>query len=247
MRVDATSYRDAVRRIAAWAEAPESRSVCVAAVNNVIRSRDDPGFRRVMNGADLVTPDGAPLVWALRLLGVARPTRVVGTSLMWAVCALAAERSIPIGLYGGTPEVLGTLVGRLRDRWPALEIAYRESPPFRALTPQEEAVVRSDIEASGARIVFVGLGAPKQEEWMDRHRGELPAVMIGVGAAFDFIAGSKRRAPAWVQRAALEWLFRLVQEPRRLWKRYLLGNPRFLALLALQIAGRRLGPIVRRR
>jgi N-acetylglucosaminyldiphosphoundecaprenol N-acetyl-beta-D-mannosaminyltransferase len=241
-RVDATTYADASRRILEWARSTESRYVCVASVNNVMVAREDPTFLGTMNDADLVTPDGMPLVWALRWLGIPTATRVRGTDLMIAVLGRAAEAGIPVGVYGGNPRTLERLIDRLRTAWPALDLAYVHSPPFRPLTPEEEERTVSDIGASGARILFVGLGCPKQEEWMARHRGQVPAVMIGVGAAFAFLSGEKKQAPGAMQQAGLEWLFRLVTEPRRLWRRYLRQNPAFMGLLALQVARSRLKP-----
>jgi N-acetylglucosaminyldiphosphoundecaprenol N-acetyl-beta-D-mannosaminyltransferase len=235
MRVDATSYEDAAERICAWASAADSRYVCVAAVNNAIQAHDHADFRRDMNGADLVTPDGMPLVWGLRLLGVDNASRVYGPHLTHVVCRRAAEEGIPVGFYGGTTEVLDALTQNLRRRYPALNVAYRHSPPFRTPTADETEATRREIDRSGTRILFVGIGAPKQEAWMARHRGSVSAVMIGVGAAFDFLADKKRQAPGWIQGSGLEWLFRLVHEPRRLWKRYLIGNPRFVVLFAGQL------------
>jgi N-acetylglucosaminyldiphosphoundecaprenol N-acetyl-beta-D-mannosaminyltransferase len=238
MRVDATSYPDATTRICSWARAGESRYVCVAAVNNVIESHDHPDFREHMNGADLVTPDGMPLVWGLRLLGIGDATRVYGPHLTGLLCERAADEGIPVGFYGGTPEVLDAMIAKLVSAYPGLDVAYRHSPPFRAPTPAEEEATREEIRRSGARIVFVGLGTPKQERWMASHRGRVNATMVGVGAAFDFLAATKRQAPSWIQRIGMEWLFRLLHEPRRLWRRYLLGNPRFVVLFAAQLARR---------
>jgi N-acetylglucosaminyldiphosphoundecaprenol N-acetyl-beta-D-mannosaminyltransferase len=235
MRVDATSYEDATSRILRWARGGESRYICVATAHNVVEAQDDSAFLRLMNEADLVTPDGMPLVWALRMFGAGQASRVYGPDLTPMVCARAAEAGVPVGFYGGTPDVLESLVARLRRRFPTLRVAYRWSPPFRALTSDEDARVTDDIVRSGARVVFVGLGTPKQELWMARHRGRIPAAMVGVGAAFDFLSGTKKQAPRWMQRNGLEWLFRLAHEPRRLWKRYVLGNPRFIALLLRQV------------
>jgi N-acetylglucosaminyldiphosphoundecaprenol N-acetyl-beta-D-mannosaminyltransferase len=235
MRVDATSYEQAAGRISAWASRGQSRYVCVATVNNAIETRDDPSFRAVMNQADLVTPDGVPLVWGLRLLGVEGATRVYGPDLVPRVCRVARDEGIAVGFYGGTPESLSGIVAALSGRFPGLQVSYRSSPPFRPLRPEEDERVCDEIRRSGVRILFVGLGAPKQERWMAEHRGRVPAVMIGVGAAFDFLAGHKKQAPRWMQDAGLEWAFRLSQEPRRLWKRYLYGNPRFVSLFAAQL------------
>src|SRR5690606_15472525 len=176
-----------------------------------------------------------------RLLGIPSATRVYGPALTPIVCEYAARRGVPVGFYGGTPDVLEELRKRLTARFPGLQIPYAFSPPFRPPTPEEEQRTIEEIHAAGVRIVFVGLGCPKQERWMARHRGRLQAVMVGVGAAFDFIAGRKRQAPPWMQQAGLEWAFRLATEPRRLWRRYLYHNPRFVTLFGLQLlrAGRR--------
>jgi N-acetylglucosaminyldiphosphoundecaprenol N-acetyl-beta-D-mannosaminyltransferase len=235
MRVDATSYAHAANEVLRWARKGESRYVCVATVNNVIEAHDDPDYRAIMEAADLVTPDGMPLVWGLRLLGVATATRVYGPDLTPVVCQLAAAVGVPVGFYGGDQDVLEELTARLRQRFPALKIAYRASPPFRPVTPEEERRTVEDLERSGARILFVGLGTPKQERWMAAHQHNVHAVMLGVGAAFDFLAGRKRQAPRVVQRLGLEWLYRLVHEPRRLWRRYLSRNPRFVALFGAQL------------
>jgi N-acetylglucosaminyldiphosphoundecaprenol N-acetyl-beta-D-mannosaminyltransferase len=235
MRVDATSYAHAREEILRWAESGESRYVCVATVNNVIEAHDNPEYGAMMEAADLVTPDGMPLVWGLRLLGVPGATRVYGPDLTPAVCELAAERGVLVGFYGGTEHVLRDLTENLTRRYPGLDIAYCFSPPFRPLASEEERQAVDDVNRSGARILFVGLGTPKQEQWMAARKGDVDAVMIGVGAAFDFLAGAKRQAPRLLQRAGLEWLYRLVHEPRRLWRRYLYRNPRFVALLLAQL------------
>lgn len=243
MRVDGTSYPDAIRRVLAWARAGESRYVCVATVHMVMEAYDDPSFRQAVNRADLVTPDGMPLVWMLRLLGVRDQQRVYGPDLTVHVCRAAALESVPVGFYGGHPDALDALVRNLENRFPRLQVAYAWSPPFRPLTEEEDARVVEEINGSGTRILFVGLGCPKQERWMASHRGRVRAVMLGVGAAFDFHAGRVRQAPRWMHGAGLEWLFRLATEPRRLWRRYAKHNPRFLVLALAQLAGiRRFNP-----
>jgi N-acetylglucosaminyldiphosphoundecaprenol N-acetyl-beta-D-mannosaminyltransferase len=151
----------------------------------------------------------------------------------------ATREGVPIGLYGGTPDLLETFVRVLRARYPQAKVVCQIAPPFRALTPEEDEAVTQEIVASGARIVFVGLGCPKQERWMSAHAGRIPATMLGVGAAFDFHAGRVRQAPRWMQSAGLEWVFRLLMEPRRLWKRYARHNPRFVALFIAQLLGLR--------
>jgi N-acetylglucosaminyldiphosphoundecaprenol N-acetyl-beta-D-mannosaminyltransferase len=241
MRVDATSYGDATDRVLRWAASESSRYVCVATVNNVMESYDDQSFRQAMNAADLITPDGMPLVWSLKMLGVRGATRVYGPDLTPLVLKAAADAGIPVGFYGGTDDVLDDLEAWTAEHTPGVRIAYRESPPFRPATEDERAHTVAAINDSGARIVFVGLGCPKQERWMAEQRGSVQAVMLGVGAAFDFLTGRKRQAPRWMQRTGLEWLFRLVTEPGRLWRRYLKHNPRFVLLVGRQVIAHRLG------
>jgi N-acetylglucosaminyldiphosphoundecaprenol N-acetyl-beta-D-mannosaminyltransferase len=179
-----------------------------------------------------VTPDGVPLVKTLQGLGLPHAERVYGPTLTPAICRRAEQLGLSVGFYGGSEEVLSELKSRLLEDFPNLVIDYAYAPPFSSLDTAEDAAVVNAIRASGVKILFVGLGCPKQERWMGAHRASLDCVMLGVGAAFDFIAGRKRQAPAWLQRAGLEWLFRLVSEPHRLWRRYLYGNPRFLYHLA---------------
>ena len=235
MRVDATSYGDATDRIMSWAKNGESRMVCAASVNNVMETRESSEFLDVMNRADLVTPDGMPLVWGLKLLGVKGPTRTYGPTLTQILFDRAEVSGVPVGFYGGTPEVLGDLLDVVSNRWPDLKVTYAYSPPFRSLTDEERQREVADINASGARLLFVGIGSPKQDRWMDSNKHQIGAVMLGVGAAFDFIAGVKKQAPSILQRLGLEWFFRLLSEPRRLWRRYLVRNPRFVYLFGLQL------------
>ena len=239
MRVDATSYEDATRRVLAWAKGRESRYVCVANVHMTMEAYDSAEFRQIVNTSDLVTPDGVPLVWMLRRLGVPDQERVYGPELTLRVCEVAAREGVPVGFYGGAPEALEALVKNLKRRFPDLSVVYAYSPPFRPLTPEEDAEVVEAINTSGARILFVGLGCPKQERWMAAHKGKVQAVMLGVGAAFDFHAGRVPQAPKWMQRAGLEWLFRILTEPRRLWRRYARHNPRFVILALMQLLGLR--------
>ncbi|MBZ5723980.1 MAG: WecB/TagA/CpsF family glycosyltransferase [Acidobacteriia bacterium] len=235
MRVDATSYHDAVSRIVAWARLRDSRYVSIATVNNVVEAYDSRDFARIMREADLVTSDGMPLVWAMRLLGIPGASRVYGPDLTPLILGAAEREGLPAAFYGGTPDALARLLAVVQGRFPRLKIAYAFSPPFRPLTPQENQQTARDINASGAAIVLVGLSTPKQERWMAAQKGLLHAPMVGVGAAFDFLAGMKPQAPRWMMRIGMEWLFRLVTEPGRLWKRYLKQNPRFIVLFALQL------------
>ena len=238
MTVHGTSYAHASDLTLDWAKAHASRYVCVATVNNVMEAWDSPEFKTITNQADLVTPDGMPLVWGLKLLGYREATRVYGPDLTPIVLQKAMENRIPVGFYGGSSTaVLERLQTVISQRFPALQIAYAFSPPFRPLTSVEDGEVVSAINRSGARILFIGLSSPKQDFWMAAHRGRVQAVMLGVGAAFDFLSGTKSQAPRWMMRSGLEWLYRLATEPRRLWKRYLKHNPRFVVLFTLQLMG----------
>jgi N-acetylglucosaminyldiphosphoundecaprenol N-acetyl-beta-D-mannosaminyltransferase len=215
--------------------------VCVAAVHTVMACRDEPGLRRAVLGADFTVPDGQPLVWALNALGHRVRSRVYGPELMDRACARAAASGQRFFLYGGRNQgALAQLARTLRLRHPGLKIVGGHCPPFRELSAAEEEAVAAEINRSEADVVWVGIGVPKQEKWMARMRERLEApVLVGVGAAFDFHAGLVRQAPDGLQRLGLEWAFRLVQEPRRLWRRYLRYNPRFVAGFARQLLLRR--------
>ncbi|HEY2766661.1 MAG TPA: WecB/TagA/CpsF family glycosyltransferase [Solirubrobacteraceae bacterium] len=221
--------------------AGERGYVTAAAVNLVMSAHEDPATRTAVLGATLAVPDGQPLVWALKALGHGAATRVYGPDLMAHYCARAARRGTPIYLYGGrTPEALELLQTRLRERFAGLRIAGSHSPPFRALSEDEERRVIADIDGSGAAVVWVGTGQPKQELWMHSMRPRLQApLLVGVGAAFDFHAGLVAQAPPWMGRNGLEWTYRLAREPRRLWRRYARYNPRFVAGFAQQYARER--------
>ncbi len=237
VRVDATSYRDATDRALAWARADESRYVCVANAHVVMEAHDSPAFRRIVSGADLVTPDGMSIVWTMRRFGIRGQGRVYGPDLMLAVSEAAQAQRVPVGFYGGRAEGLERLVAVTLQRFPKLQVAYAYAPPFRPPTAEEDERVVAALNASGARILFVGLGCPKQERWMAEHMGRVQAVMLGVGAAFALHAGLVKPAPRWMQRAGLEWFHRLLMEPRRLWWRYAKHNPRFVVLVGMQILG----------
>jgi N-acetylglucosaminyldiphosphoundecaprenol N-acetyl-beta-D-mannosaminyltransferase len=172
-------------------------------------------------------------------MGARGVTRVYGPDLTGCVIQEAARKGVSVGFYGGDTRTVKLLAGALQRRFPSLRIAFTLSPPFRPLSEEEDARVTNEINESGARVLFVGLGAPKQERWMAAHRGRVQSVMLGVGAAFDFLAGTKSQAPRWIRSAGLEWLFRMLAEPRRLAPRYLRHNPRFVALFALQLLGLR--------
>ncbi len=242
--VSAVSMAQALDVIEGWIQTREPHYVCVTGVHGVIESQRDPALRQIHNAAGLVTPDGMPLVWLSRAQGFRSVERVYGPDLMLALC----ERSLSGGyrhfFYGGAEGVPELLAGALERRFPALQVAGCYSPPFRPLTPEEDAAVGQMIERSGADIVWVGLSTPKQERWMAARAGRLAApVLIGVGAAFDFHAGLKKQAPRWMQRSGLEWLFRLISEPRRLGRRYLVNNPLFVFYVGLQALGLRRIPL----
>jgi exopolysaccharide biosynthesis WecB/TagA/CpsF family protein len=239
VNVSITDYDEAAEAIVAAARAKQSAIVSCHAVHALITASDDPMLRRQVNTFDMITPDGQPVRWALNWLHGARLTeRVYGPELTLRVCALAAQDGTPIYLYGGTDQVLGLLRANLTEKFPGLRIVGAESPPFRPLTPQEDREVVRRVRDSGARLVFIGLGAPKQDVFAYEHRSEFEAVQLCVGAAFDFHAGVKPMAPMWMQRHGLEWLYRLTQEPKRLWRRYMVTNATFLAKLARAMIGR---------
>ncbi|MEO8843494.1 MAG: WecB/TagA/CpsF family glycosyltransferase [Kofleriaceae bacterium] len=204
--------------------------MCLANTHMLVEAHDDSAFRTVLEHSDLTCPDGMPVAWLQRLGGSPTVSRVRGPDLMFEVVTASAREGIPIGLYGGRPDTLAALIDRLEHVAPRLNIAYAHAPPFRTLSESEDAGVTEAITSSGARILFVGLGCPKQERWMAAHRDRVPAVMLGVGAAFDFHAGVVAQAPRWMQRTGLEWAHRLASDPRRLWRRYARTNPRFVAL-----------------
>lgn len=236
--IDALDLDEAQGRILAWASGRESRYVCICNAHSVVTASRWEAFRRVINAADMATPDGTPVAWMLRRLGFASQRRVSGPELMWALCGQAARDGLPVYFFGSQSATLEALEQRLRQAFPDLSIAGKESPPFRPLAPEEDAAEVARMNESGAGIVFVGLGCPKQEEWMAAHRGRVNAVMIGVGAAFDFHAGVVARAPRWMREHGLEWLHRLISEPRRLWRRYLVTNTLFILGALRQLLGR---------
>ena len=221
-----------------WIRSRESHYICVTGVHGVMESQRDEGLRSIHNAAGLVTPDGMPLVWLSRLRGQRHVDRIYGPDLMLALCNHSVAQGYRHFLYGGAtgvPEMLGQ---NLRDRFAGIKIVGMFSPPFRPLTTEEDAHVVHMINASNPDIVWIGLSTPKQERWMAEHVMKLDApVLIGVGAAFDFIAGLKKQAPYWMQRSGLEWFFRLITEPRRLWRRYLINNPLFVWLILKQSLG----------
>jgi len=203
---------------------------------------DSEDFANVVNNADLVLPDGRPIAWAQILLGHSNAEQVRGQDIMTALCAASGPKNFNIGFYGGSStSSLDEVVAKLKNSFPDINITYTYSPPFRPLMPDEDTAVVDAINASKVDVLFVGIGCPKQERWMAEHKDRLHCVMLGVGAAFDFIAGSKKHAPRWMQKIGLEWLFRLASEPSRLWRRYLIQNPRFIYHFSKQLIKHRRG------
>jgi N-acetylglucosaminyldiphosphoundecaprenol N-acetyl-beta-D-mannosaminyltransferase len=239
--ISATSYEEVVDVVGNWlsrevsAVEKTAKYICVTSVHGIVTARRDIELRTALNDADVATPDGMPVVWALRSFGARGQQRVYGPTLMLRLCEAAVRRRHRIFLYGGRPEVLTALSLKLKARYPELMIAGTYSPPFGPLTTAEDEHIKRTITDSKADLVFVGISTPKQEKWMAAHQRDFPGkVLIGVGAAFDFHAQRVRQAPGWMQESGLEWLFRLLIEPTRLWKRYLLVTPQFLPLWALQ-------------
>jgi N-acetylglucosaminyldiphosphoundecaprenol N-acetyl-beta-D-mannosaminyltransferase len=235
VHVNSTSYSDATENILNWSRQPESCYVCAANVHMLMEAYDSPEYNQVVNSADLVTPDGMPLVWLMRLKGQYGQERVYGPALMLHVLEAAARENVPVGFFGSSDQIMQLLVARIMSQFPNLRITYSYSPPFREINSDEDVEIIKRINASSARILFVGLGCPKQEKWMAEHRGKVNSVMLGVGAAFDYYAGAISQAPPWMQKMGLEWFYRLAGEPHRLWRRYLLNNPRFIVLAILDL------------
>ncbi len=238
--ISAIDMTQAIDRLAGWIGKPQSQYVCVADVHSVMVARANPSHMASMRGAAMVTPDGTPLVWVGRLLG-RQISRVCGPDLLPAVCAASEARGWRHYFYGGAPGVVDQLSAALAAKYPKLQIAGIHTPPFRSLSAEEDAAIMHEIAAAKPDILWIGLGCPKQERWMADHVERLPGVtLIGIGAAFDFHTNRVERAPTWMQRNGLEWLFRLLSEPRRLWRRYLVLAPQFIWHAAKQVLRERI-------
>lgn len=241
--ISALNMPQALELLEGWIERGEKHYVCVTPAHTVIDAYHHSELRRILNASGMTTPDGMPMVWLAHLHGQRQVERVYGPDLMRAACARSVESGWKHFLYGGEPGVVEQLRAELERDYPGIQMAGSYSPPFRLLTPQEDDAVVSQINASGTQIIWVGLSSPKQEYWMAEHLGRLNApVMVGVGAAFDFLSGRKPQAPRWMQRSGLEWLFRLASEPRRLWPRYR-QYPLFVWLVLLQLLGLKKFPL----
>jgi len=236
--INAITMSQALAQISVWIAHQARQYVCVCNVHTVMECQQDVAVRQAVNRAGLATPDGMPLVWLAKRSGRQKVERVYGPDLMLELCRLSVERGFSHYFYGGAPGVPELLAETLQARFPGLQIAGTCSPPFRPLTPTETRQTVGQLNQAGPDIIWVGLGTPKQDLWMAAHRPKLSApLLIGVGAAFDFYTGRVRQAPRWMQKAGLEWLFRLGQEPGRLWYRYLVYNPLFISLILAQTLG----------
>lgn len=227
-------YAQTAARVAGWVEQGESRMVCVTPVHSLIDSFSHPGHRAALLASDHNTADGVPVVWAQRLFGHPSASRVYGPDLTLHLLERAERSGWRVAFYGGHPERLPVLLSKLMARFPGLDVVYAHSPPFRPASAAEDEGAVRDLCQTRPDLIFVGLGAPKQEQWMHAHRDRVPGVMVGVGAAFDFHAGAVRQAPAGLQRLGLEWAFRLAMEPRRLFLRYARSNPSYVLRVTWQ-------------
>jgi N-acetylglucosaminyldiphosphoundecaprenol N-acetyl-beta-D-mannosaminyltransferase len=244
MRIDEYNYDSASAKLKSWCDGT-SRYVCCSTVHMVMESYDSGEFQNFVNSADMVVSDGVPIVWVTRMLGLKNQARVFAPTLTLKLCEMAARENIPVGFYGSSQRVIDDLVKAASSLYPGLKVAYAYSPPFRALTREEDDKIVEEIGRSGARLLFVGLGCPKQERWMFEHKGRVPAVMLGVGWTFDVMSGHSEMAPVWIQNIGMEWFYRLVRNPRKLWKRHLKNNPRFILFAIMQVLGLRHFPLGR--
>jgi N-acetylglucosaminyldiphosphoundecaprenol N-acetyl-beta-D-mannosaminyltransferase len=235
LNVNVCNHESAIQCVAELVEKRNGGYVCFSTVHMVMESHDDAQYAEKVNGANLIVPDGMPLVWMQKLRGEGQAARVRANDLMIMLCAYAEENDLTVGFYGGKQSVIDAILERAKRDFPKLKIAYAFSPPFRPLTDAEDARITAEINRKNPAILFMGLGCPKQENWMWAHKDKVQAVMLGVGASFDFFAGNVKESPEWLGRLGLEWLFRLTQEPRRLWRRYLILNPRFVRLAVGQL------------
>lgn len=237
LELNVSNYESAIEQIVAMVNAGDGGYVCISTVHMIMESYDNPEYGVMVNAANMVVTDGMPLVWMQKLRGENEAGRVRGNDLMMRLCAYAEKHELRIGFYGGKQSVIDAILKRANIDYPKMSIVYAYSPPFRPLTEMEDNEVTEEIKRSSPDILFIGLGCPKQEKWMVAHKDKLSAVMLGVGAVFDFYAGNLAECPIWLQKIGLEWLYRLYREPRRLWKRYLILNPRFIWLATMQLTG----------
>jgi N-acetylglucosaminyldiphosphoundecaprenol N-acetyl-beta-D-mannosaminyltransferase len=231
VHVDPVDYSDVLAKVDHWVRQRKRPAAVIMQTNvlSCVTALDDPAYRQAINNADLSVPDGMPLVWLSRRQGYVVPDRVYGPEMMLRIAALGSERKWRVFLYGGDAGVADKLTTVLGKRFPGLVLTGSFSPPYRDLEPDEDTAICETISATESDVVWVALGGQKQDKWMMEHRAKLSvSVLHGVGAAFDFLTGRVPQAPAWMQDRGLEWAYRLYQEPTRLWRRYLVGNTRFI-------------------
>lgn len=236
--ISTVNMPQAITLLDQWIKDHRSTYICVTPVHSVMDCYHHPELKPIFNQSGMTTPDGMPVVWLLRAHGYKHVDRVYGPDLMRTVCQKSVNTGYRHYLYGGATGVPENLAAILQKAYPGIHIVGTYSPPFRPLTEAEDLALIQQINEAKPDIVWVGLGSPKQERWMAEHVGKIQgATLIGVGAAFDFLSGTKKQAPYWIQRSGFEWLFRLLHEPRRLARRYLVNNPLFLMLITMQILG----------
>ena len=228
--INVTNMSDTIKYIDGHLDDLRGKQICVSNVHTTVMSYENEEYRKIQNGAAMALPDGAPLSSYSRRKGYKQAQRVTGPDLMLELFAISKEKGYRHYFYGATEETLQSMKEVLERDYPGIQIAGMYAPPFRALTPQEDAQIVAKINEARPDFIWIGLGAPKQEEWMYQHMGQLQGVLIGVGAGFDYLAGYIKRAPRWMQRMSLEWLYRLLQDPKRLWRRYFTSNVKFICL-----------------
>ena len=243
VRIDASGWDDVVAQLVSWGAQRASRYICICNVHSLVTAVRDPAFMQAVNRADMATPDGMPVAWMLRALGHQGQQRINGPDLMWRYLAEAEKLGQVVSFYGSTEDTIALLREAMLSAYPKLRIGVMISPPFRPLSDDESSAYARQINEANTSVMFVGMGCPKQEIWMSSRRGTISAAMVGVGAAFDYHAGTVKRAPIWMQRSGLEWLYRLVTEPRRLWRRYLVTNTIFGIMAFKQLLAVRREPL----
>jgi len=233
-------YEDFVDSIIGMASTRVSSYVCVLNVHMLVEAYFKDSFKEIIQNADIIVPDGMPITWALRFLNGTKQERVAGMDLLPSLLQKVEQKDLSVYFYGGTDNLLNKTKKVMKSRYPSLRVAGFKSPPFRKLSEKEDQAVVESINASGANIVFVVLGCPKQEKWMSSMKGKINAVMIGIGGALPVMVGLQRRAPEWMQEIGMEWLYRLYMEPRRLFKRYAITNTIFFYLISKELLKKKL-------
>lgn len=233
--ITALRFEEQIQTILKWAIARKSKTVCVANVHMLMEAHWNPNFANIVQNSDLVTPDGMPLVWMMRQMGARYQDRVAGMDIFLEICKRAQTHNVSVFFVGSQTEILTKMLTRLEQEFPQLKIAGMEPLPFCPVRETEDKALINKINSSGAGVVWVSLGCPKQEKWMIQHKDKIQSVMVGVGGVFPVYAGIQKRAPRIVRDLGLEWLYRCIQEPRRLWRRYATTIPAFIWLVIRQL------------